>query len=171
MRRGWTSVPVLTLVAVAIACAIAATVLLVTAGAPASAAPNTNQAVVDRTRTAQVIGQVDTALEHVLTFDYRNPAASRTAAQQALVGEALQQYNVLYTALQRKAGSQKLVLTAKVVSAGVTILDGPRAQLLVFLDQTSTRSSDGSTSTSAAQIRITAVEQGGVWKISKLETL
>lgn len=171
MRRSWTSVPVLTMAALAIACAITATVLLVTAGPSPSAAADTNQAVVDRTRTAQVVGQVDTDLEHVLTFDYRNPQATRTAAQQALVGEALQQYDVLFTALQQKAGAQKLVLTAKVVSSGVTILDASRAQLLVFLDQTSTRASDGSTSTSAAQIRITAVEQGGVWKISKLETL
>ena len=171
MRRGWTSVPVLTMTAIAIACAIVATVLLVTAGPSTDAVADSNQAVVDRTRTAQVIGQVDTDLEHVLTFDYRNPDATRTAAHQALVGEALQQYDVLFTALQRKAGAQKLVLTAKVVSSGATILDGPRAQLLVFLDQTSTRSSDGATSTSAAQIRITAVEQGGVWRISKLETL
>ena len=171
MKRGWTSVPVLAMTALAIACAIVATVLLVTAGPSASAVADSNQAVVDRTRTAQVVGQVDTDLEHVLTFDYRNPQATRAAAHQALVGEALQQYDVLFTALQRKAGAQKLVLTAKVVSTGVTILDGPRAQLLVFLDQTSTRSSDGSTSTSAAQIRITAVEQGGVWRISKLETL
>jgi Mce-associated membrane protein len=171
MRRGWTSVPVLAMFAAALACAVTATVLLVIASPASNAVADPNQAVIDRTRTAQVVGQVDTALEHVLTFDYRNPQATRTAAHQALVGEALQQYDVLFTALQRKAGAQKLVLTAKVVSAGVTILDGSRAQLLVFLDQTSTRSSDGSTSTSAAQIRITAVEQGSVWKISKLETL
>ncbi len=171
MRRGWTSVPVLAMAALAVVCAVVATVLLATAGRAASTAPDSNTAVVDRTRTAQVIGQVDTDLEHVLTFDYRNPDATRTAAHQALVGEALQQYNVLFTALQSKASAQKLVLTAKVVSAGVTILDGTRAQLLVFLDQTSTRTSDGATSSSAAQIRITAVEQGTVWRISKLETL
>jgi Mce-associated membrane protein len=171
MRRGWTSVPVLAMAAVAVVCAVIASVLLATAGASATTPPDSNTAVVDRTRTAQVIGQVDTDLEHVLTFDYRNPDATRTAAHQALVGEALQQYNVLFTALQSKASAQKLVLTAKVVSAGVTILDGTRAQLLVFLDQTSTRTSDGATSSSAAQIRITAVEQGTVWRISKLETL
>jgi Mce-associated membrane protein len=164
-------VPVLATIALAVACATAATVLLVSAGPSAGATRDPNQAVVDRTRTAQVVGQVDTAIEQVLTFDYRNPQATSSAAHQALVGEALQQYNVLFAALQQKAGTQKLTLSAKVISAGVTILDGPRAQLLVFLDQTSTRASDGSTSTFAAQIRITAVEQGGVWRISKLETL
>jgi Mce-associated membrane protein len=169
-RRGWTSVPVLVMAALAVACAVVASVLLATSSG-ASAPTDANQAVVDRTRTAQVVGQVDTDLEHVLSYDYRNPEATRTAAHRALVGDALKQYDVLFTTLQQKAGSQKLVLAAKVVNAGVTILDGSRAQLLVFLDQTSTRTSDGATNTSAAQIRITAVEQGGAWRISELVPL
>jgi Mce-associated membrane protein len=169
-RRGWTSVPVLVMAALALACAVVASVLLATSSG-ASAPSDPNQAVVDRTRTAQVVGQVDTDLEHVLSYDYRNPEATRTAAHQALVGDALKQYDVLFTTLQQKAGGQKLVLAAKVVNAGVTILDGSRAQLLVFLDQTSTRTSDGATNTSAAQIRITAVEQGGAWRISELVPL
>jgi Mce-associated membrane protein len=145
-------------------------VLLATSGS-ADAPTDANQAVVDRTRTAQVIGEVDTDLEHVLSFDYRNPEATRTAAQQALIGDASKQYGVLYQALRKKAGSQQLVLTAKVISAGVTILNDGRAQLLVFLDQTSTRKSDGATSTSAAQIRITAERRGDTWLISELVPL
>ena len=170
MRRTWTSVPVLVMGALALACAIVATVLLATSTS-SGASTDSNQAVVDRTRTAQVVGQVDTDLEHVLSFDYRNPDATRTAAHQALVGDALKQYDVLFTALLKKAGGQKLTLTAKVVNAGVTILDGKRAQLLVFLDQTSTRTSDGASNTSAAQIRITAIEQGDTWRISELVPL
>jgi Mce-associated membrane protein len=156
--------------ALALVCAVVATVLLVTArGSAATADPN--QAVVDRTRTAQVIGEVDTDLEHVLSFDYSNPEATRVAAHQALLGKALQQYDVLYRTLQKKAGGQRLVLTAKVISSGVTLLNGGRAQLLVFLDQTSRRTSDGATSTSAAQIRVTAVQRGGSWRISELVPL
>lgn len=156
--------------ALAAACAVVASVLLATSG-NASTPTDPNQAVVDRTRTAQVIGQVDTDLEHVLSFDYRNPEATRSAAGQALIGDAGKQYDVLYEALRRKAGNQQLVLTAKVISAGVTILNNDRAQLLVFLDQTSTRKSDGATSTSAAQIRVTAERHGGTWKISELVPL
>ncbi len=151
-------------------CAVVASVLLATSGG-ASAAADPNQAVVDRTRTAQVIGEVDTDLEHVLSFDYSDPGATRAAAHQALVGKALQQYDVLFQTLQKKAGNQHLVLTAKVITAGVTLLNDGRAQLLVFLDQTSRRTSDGATSTSAAQIRITAVQQGGSWRISELVPL
>lgn len=160
----------LTLAAVALVCAVVATVLLVTSGASGAAA-DPNRAVVDRTGTAQVIGEVDTDLEHVLSFDYRDPGATRAAAHQALVGKALQQYDVLFQTLQKKAGGQHLVLTAKVISAGVTLLNDGRAQLLVFLDQTSRRTSDGATSTSAAQLRITAVQRGGSWRISDLVPL
>lgn len=170
MRRSWTSPVVLLMAALAVACAVAASVLLATSGT-ASTPSDPNQAVVDRTRTTQVVGEVSTDLEHVLSFDYRNPAATRAAAQQALIGDASKQYGVLYDALQKRAGSQQLVLTAKVISAGVTILNGGRAQLLVFLDQTSTRKSDGATSTSAAQIRITAEQRGGSWLISELVPL
>lgn len=170
MRRAWTSPVVLLMAALALACAVVASVLLATSGG-ASTPTDPNQAVVDRTRTAQVIGQVDTDLEHVLSFDYRNPEATRSAAGQALIGDASKQYDVLYEALRRKAGSQQLVLTAKVISAGVTILNDGRAQLLVFLDQTSTRKSDGATSTSAAQIRVTAEQHAGTWKISELVPL
>ena len=172
MRRGWTSVPVLAMAALALVCAVVATVLLATAGRADATAPDSNTAVVDRTRTAQVIGQVDTDLEHVLTFDYRNPDATRTAAHQALVGEALQQYDVLFTALQSKASAQKLVLTAKVVTRrrddprrhARSAARVPRPDLdphvrRCHVDRRRRRSA------------ITAVEQGGVWRISKLETL
>jgi Mce-associated membrane protein len=85
-----------------------------------------------------------------------------------LVGAALKQYNVLFAALQKKASGQQLTLTAKVVTAGVTYLQGDRAQLLVFLDQTSTRASDGKTSASAAQLQISAELAHGSWRISNL---
>lgn len=169
-QRGWTSIPVLAMVALAIVCAVAGVVLLTTTGG-SDAAPDPNRAVVDRAGTTEVIGQVDTALQRVLSYDYANPDATHTAAQQTLVGDALKQYNVLFDALQQKAGGQQLTLTAKVVTAGVTSLEGTRAELLVFLDQSSTRASDGTTGTSAAQIRISAVKQGGTWRISELVPL
>lgn len=153
-----------------LACAVAlaaAGVVLLVLGARGSSGPS-NRAVVDRTSTAEVIGQVDTALQRVLSYKYDDPTATKTAADQMLVGAALKQYNVLFAALQKKASGQQLTLTAKVVTAGVTYLQGDRAQLLVFLDQTSTRASDGKTSASAAQLQISAELAHGSWRISNL---
>jgi Mce-associated membrane protein len=150
---------------------LAVGVVLLVAAPGGSSQSNLNVAVVHSQTTAQVVGQVDTALERVLSYKYSDPGPTKTAAQQALVGPALQQYNVLFNALQQKAGTQKLTLVSKVVASGVTSLVGTKAQLLVFLDQSSTRASDGKTSAVAAQIQVGAVETNGVWKINELVPL
>jgi Mce-associated membrane protein len=150
---------------------LAAGVVLLVLMPRGSSQHTSNAAVVDHQATAQVVGQVDTALQHVLSYQYKNPDATRTAAQQTLVGAALKQYNVLFAALQKKAGGQQLTLVAKVINAGVVSLSDTRAELLVFLDQTATRASDGKTSTSPAQIRVAAVRTNGTWRISELVPL
>jgi Mce-associated membrane protein len=127
-----------------------------------------NSALADSPATSEVIGQVSTALNKVLSYQYANPTATQQAAGQLLTGDASTQYKTLFTALQQKAPGEKLTLVAKVVTAGVTSLHGNTAQLLVFLDQSSTRASDKQSSTSAAQLDVTAVKQGGTWKISEL---
>lgn len=165
--REWTSIPVLTMLSVAVL-ALVAGVLLFVDPFRSSAAPNANRAVVDRQATFEVIGQVDTALQHILSYNYADPGATQTAAKQALVGDAAHQFRVLFDALQKKANGQQLTLSAKVVQSGVYSLTDDKADLLVFLDQTSTRKSDGTTATSPAQIQVSAVKQGGVWRISEL---
>jgi Mce-associated membrane protein len=170
MRRSWSSWPVLTGLAVAVVLAAVGVGLLVMTPRH-SATTNSNVAVIDTQATAEVVGQVDTALQRVLSYSYKSPQDTKAAAQQELVGAAAKQYEVLFTQLQKKAGTQQLTLSAKVVDAGVTSLDGSRAELLVFLDQSSTRASDGKTSTSAAQIQISAVRSGGSWRISELVPL
>jgi Mce-associated membrane protein len=165
--REWTSVPVLSMLSVAVI-AVVAGILLFVDPFRSSAAPNPNQAVVDRQATFEVIGQVDTALQHILSYNYADPGATQTAAKQVLVGDAAHQFQVLFDALQKKANGQQLTLSAKVVQSGVYTLSGTNAELLVFLDQTSVRKSDGTTAVSPAQIQVSAVKQGGVWRINEL---
>ena len=78
---------------------------------------------------------------------------------------------MLFTQLQKRAPGQKLTFIAKVVTAGVSTLAGDSAQLLVFLDQKSTRASDGQSSVAAAQVLISAKLQGGTWRITELKPL
>ena len=116
-----------------------------------------------------MLGQVDSALQRILSYDYSDPGPTQASAEQVLVGKAATQYRQLFAALRSKAAGQKLTLQAKVVTAGVTQLSATDAQLLVFLDQSSTRASDGTTSSSAAQIKVSAIFQGGRWKINELQ--
>jgi len=145
--------------------------LLISANATRSDSAASNHALVDRSSTSEVIGQVSTALTRVFSYDYTKPAVNTQAAAQSLSGDAASQYQTLLTALQKKAPGQQLTLNAKVAVAGVTSLRGNTAQLLVFLDQSSTRASDKQTSTSAAQLDITAVKHGNTWKVTELRPL
>ncbi len=136
-----------------------------------SASAPTNTAIVDSATTNQVISQVSSSLNTVLSYNYRNPTPTQQAAARDLTGDAAGQYTTLFSALKAKAPGQQLTLVAKVLDAGVVSLHGDSAQLLVFLDQSSTRASDKATSASAAQIMISAVRQQGQWKISEIVPL
>lgn len=138
---------------------------------PGSGGDTSNRALLDQGETTQVLGQVSQALNQVLSYDYSKPQASQQAAAQLLVGDASSQYTTLFDALKAKAGDQQLTLAATTVVAGVSDLTADKADLLVFVNQKSTRKSDGATSTSAAQIQISAVKQDGNWKISGLLAL
>jgi Mce-associated membrane protein len=167
-RRRWT---VICLAVLSVALVVTGVAFLVRAHTLDDAATVTNHAVTDRAVTAQVIGQVSTGLDQVLSYDYAKPQVAKQAAARWLGGDAPKQYALLVSQLQKLAPGQQLSLVAKVVTAGVTVLHGNTAQLLVFVDQQSTRASDHQSSLSAAQVEVTATKHGGSWKITELEPL
>lgn len=166
--REWTRTPVLGMLSAALVCAVAGILFLVDPFHKAAAA-NPNRAVIDRQGSSEVIGQVDTALQHILSYDYANPGATQAAAKQVLVGDAAGQFGVLFDTLQKRASGQQLTLSAKVVQSGVYWLTDNKADLLVFLDQTAHKA-DGTTAVSPARIQVSAVRQDGAWRISELHT-
>ena len=132
---------------------------------------SSNRALSDGKRTSEVIGEVSTALNQVFSYDYRKPQVAEAAAKRWLTGSAPAQYQTLFDQLEKLAPGQQLTFVAKVSVAGVTSLHGTHAELLVFLDQQSTRASDGQSSISAAQVRIGAVRDGNVWRIDDIHPL
>ena len=150
---------------------VAAGIVLLTRSGGGSGGDTSNGALTDQAETTQVIGQVSQALDQVLSYDYKKPQANEQAATQLLIGDAAAQYKTLFTALQSKADGQQLTLAASTVVAGVSDLTSDHADLLVFLNQKSTRASDQATSTSAAQVQISATKVDGDWKISGLLAL
>jgi Mce-associated membrane protein len=67
-----------------------------------------------------------------------------------------------------KAPAQKLVLTTTVVSSAVQSLEGDRARVLAFLDQSATRADTGATNAAAAQLSVTVKREGGHWVITDM---
>jgi Mce-associated membrane protein len=128
-----------------------------------------NVALLDTAGTANVSSQVSQALTAVLSYRYDDTASTERAAEQELTGAARRQYDQLFAQVRTQAPAQKLVLTTRVVSIGVTRLAGGTAQLLVFLDQSATRGDNHAASASAAQLSVTATEVDGRWLVSDLQ--
>ncbi len=124
-----------------------------------------NSALSDVAGTAEAAKQVSAALGTVFSYRYDDPAKSEQAAKDVLTGPALAQYEQLFGQVRKLAAEQKLVVTSTAVASGVKLLDGDRAALLVFLDQTGTRG-DGQRSTGAAQLSVTAERVAGKWRVT-----
>ncbi|MFC3452748.1 hypothetical protein [Amycolatopsis speibonae] len=126
-----------------------------------------NTALTDVATTAEVSDQIGKALGTVFSYRYDDPAKSEKAAKEVLTGPALGQYDQLFAQVRGLAAEQKLVVTSTPVVSGVKLLDGDRASLLVFLDQTGVRG-DGQRSSGVAQLSVTAERSDGHWRVTAL---
>ena len=124
-----------------------------------------NSALSDVAGTADAAKQISAALGTVFSYRFDDPAKSEQAAKDVLTGPALAQYEQLFGQVRKLAAEQQLVVTSTAVASGVKLLDGDRAALLVFLDQTGTRG-DGQRSTGAAQLSVTAERVAGKWRVT-----
>ena len=82
----------------------------------------------------------------------------------------MRQYNTLFALVTKNAPAQKLVVTTRVTNAGVEMLNGDRARLLVFANQQDTRAGTSQTSYAGAMFAVTALREGGRWKIENIDT-
>ena len=151
--------------------AAVAVVMAVLAGWFTLEARSTNAVVAHNTALSDVAGtadagkQISAALGTLFSYRYDDPGRNEQAAKELLTGPALAQYGQLFGEVRKLAADQKLVVTSTAVASGVKLLDGDRAALLVFLDQTGTRG-DGQHSTGAAQLSVTAERVGGKWRVT-----
>ncbi|MBV7243063.1 hypothetical protein [Streptomyces sp. MW-W600-10] len=130
-----------------------------------------NTALTDIGRTSEVKGRISEAVGAVFSYDYASPARSDRAASTYLTGRAVQQHKDMLADVREQAPKQKLVLTTTVTESGVEFLDGDRARLLVFADQSNTRTGkDEETTYAAAMFAVDAVRRGDGWLIAAIDT-
>ena len=129
-----------------------------------------NTALTDGPATAAVRREIAAAVNTIFSYNYANTAATRRAAQGLLTGPAVREYDTLFALVTKNAPAQKLVVTTKVTNTGVEMLNGDRARLLVFANQQDTRAGTGQTSYAGAMFAVTALRQGGRWKIENIDT-
>ena len=143
-----------------------------------SEAPARNQALTDTEATTRVAGDVGNALARVFSYTPDGTAAAERSASTVLDGRAARQYETLFAQVRDDLADQRVTLSTRAVRTGVIELDGGRARLLVFLDQTSHKGKgkgkgegegkgkgDAEAATAAAQLTVTARLDGDQWRI------
>ena len=135
-----------------------------------SSAAAQNTALTDGPATAAVRREIAAAVNTIFSYNYANTAATKRAAQGLLTGPAVRQYMTLFALVTKNAPAQKLVVTTRVTNAGVEMLNGDRARLLVFANQQDTRAGTSQTSYAGAMFAVTALREGGRWKIENIDT-
>jgi len=128
-----------------------------------------NEALVDTGGTTEVSGQAREAVEKAFSYNFADVTATEKAANELLVGKAKCQYNAIFGPVKTLAPEQKLVVTVRVVSSGVTSLDADRATVLLFIDQVTTRTTDNQTGGGIAMMRVGALRSDGRWKVDNME--
>ncbi|MFJ2089295.1 hypothetical protein ACIOEW_08485 [Streptomyces sp. NPDC087901] len=130
-----------------------------------------NTALTDISRTSEVKGQITEAVGAVFSYNYASPAKADAAVKKFLTGKAVQQHEDMLAEVRAQAPKQKLVLTTTVTESGVEMLDGDRARLIIFADQSNTRTGKAEETTyAAAMFAVDAVRRGGAWRISAIDT-
>ncbi|MFB7529932.1 hypothetical protein ACFC0C_17055 [Streptomyces sp. NPDC056178] len=130
-----------------------------------------NTALTDIGRTSEVKGQISEAVGAVFSYNYAAPGKSERAVRSHLVGKAVRQHAEMLAQVRAEGQKQKLVLTTTVTDSGVELLDGDRARLLIFADQSNTRTGKSDETTyAAAMFAVDAVRRGGTWRISAIDT-
>jgi Mce-associated membrane protein len=155
--------------------AVLATVLAVVSGVSAhelrTGGAAGNRALTDVAATEDVIDAVTEAVETVFSYEYRDTARTREAAWELLVGPAVEQYEALFAQVERQAAARGTVLSTAVRSVGVVELRDDHASLLLFVDQQILRTGEGTHTSGATQLSISAVRSGDAWKIDGITVL
>ncbi|WP_406504657.1 hypothetical protein [Streptomyces sp. NBC_00212] len=132
-----------------------------------------NAALTDPARTSEVKGQTAKAVAALFSYNYADTAAADKAASTLLTGKAVQQHHDMLAAVRAQAKDQKLVLTTTVTESGVEMIDGSRARVLVYADQSSTRTAGAKPEATyaAAMFTVDLVRgSGATWRISGIDT-
>ncbi|MEV5277211.1 hypothetical protein [Streptomyces sp. NPDC051994] len=132
-----------------------------------------NAALTDLARTSEIKGQTAKAVAALFSYNYADTAPADKAASTLLTGKAVQQHRDMLATVRAQAKDQKLVLTTTVTESGVEMIDGSRARVLVYADQSSTRTAGKKPETTyaAAMFAVDVVrERSGTWQISAIDT-
>jgi Mce-associated membrane protein len=127
-----------------------------------------NDAVVDASATAEVVGDVTAAVKTVYSYDYKTLDRNEADAKTVITGEFAGEFDRVFAPLKQLAPKEQAVLVTAVPAAGVTQLNGDHARLLMMVDQKGTRAGGQALPGSSARLAVEAARVDGRWKIAKV---
>ncbi|MFB7651651.1 MULTISPECIES: hypothetical protein [unclassified Streptomyces] len=155
------------------------------AGALRDEPARSNTALTDLARTSEIKGQAAKAVDRLFSYDHADPGALDKAARDLLTGKAVAQHRELLADVRERADRQKAVITTAVTESAVERIDGDRARVLVYADQSSVattgtkageKTGDGKDAAkdqgvyAAAMLAVDVVHRDGRWLVSALDT-
>lgn len=130
-----------------------------------------NYAHVDQPRTTAVADQAKRITNTVFSFTPDTVAATKRNAQQALLGDAVAQYEKLYGPLLSQARDDGLSMETSVASVGVQQLRGDHATVLVFATQRGQKNGSEQPSLGGARVQLELLHTDSGWKIIGITVL
>jgi Mce-associated membrane protein len=128
-----------------------------------------NTALTDSATTSEVLGQLTTAIETTLSYNYTDLDSTKKAVEDSLAESARCEYDQLFGQLIELAPKQKLILATTVRDIALVRLDGDRAEALVFIDLVSTRVDNNNSVPGDAVFGVRARRDGASWKITEFD--
>ncbi|MEU4658325.1 hypothetical protein AB0G32_31080 [Streptomyces sp. NPDC023723] len=134
-----------------------------------------NTALLDTARTSEIKGATGKAVAALFSYDHADPAAFDKAAKEWLTGRAVTQHRDLFAAVRTQADQQKAVITTTVTDSAVEGIDGDRARVLVYADQSSVstagdKKADDDGTYAGAMLAVDVQRRDGRWLVSGIDT-
>ncbi|MFE6224101.1 hypothetical protein [Streptomyces sp. NPDC057854] len=145
-----------------------------------------NTALTDLARTSEIKGATAAAVAALFSYDHTDPDAFTRAGRTFLTGKAVEQHRTLFAGVLAQAAEQKSVITTTVTESAVERIDGDRARVLVYADQSSVstagtpRPQAGGKQAKApardqgvyagAMFAVDLVRRDGAWLVENLDT-
>jgi Mce-associated membrane protein len=133
------------------------------------AAATGNRALLDVGTTAQLSGQVRDGVERVFSYDFARLDDNERAAAAVITGPFADDYRHQYARVRELAPAQQAVVVATVPALAVSVLDGDRAVVVVFVDQQANRAGQAAPLVAAGRLRVGAQRVNGSWKLADVE--
>ncbi|MFF6794003.1 hypothetical protein ACFY9C_33620 [Streptomyces filamentosus] len=145
-----------------------------------------NTALTDLARTSEVKARTATAVAALFSYDHTDPGAFERAGKTLLTGKAVEQHRALFAGVLAGAAAQKPVITTTVTDSAVERIDGDRARVLVYADQTSVSTAGPAAAGkkpakgkapardqgvyAGAMFAVDVVRRGDVWLVEGIDT-